>query len=154
MPTACSTSASVSTNSFPVRCASSRPTVVLPEDGDTPFIGTNGNWWISSTDTGVIADLLTHSICNHFCANRGKSTANCAGNCINGYQPPINRLTLLQNDGGEDRLFVITQSIRSASECLPCCTRQRPVVFALNMFPGHYIFISIFCVSCIGDSMG
>ena len=25
------------------------------KDGDTPFIGTNGNWWISSTDTGVKA---------------------------------------------------------------------------------------------------
>ena len=25
------------------------------KDGDTPFIGTNGNWWISTTDTGVKA---------------------------------------------------------------------------------------------------
>lgn len=25
------------------------------KDGDTPFIGTNGNWWIGSTDTGVKA---------------------------------------------------------------------------------------------------
>ena len=25
------------------------------KDGDTPFIGTNGNWWIGTTDTGVKA---------------------------------------------------------------------------------------------------
>ncbi len=24
-------------------------------DGQTPFIGTNGNWWIGTTDTGVLA---------------------------------------------------------------------------------------------------
>lgn len=28
-------------------------------DGDTPFIGTNGNWWIGDTDTGVAAAAST-----------------------------------------------------------------------------------------------
>ena len=27
-------------------------------------------------------------------------------------------------------------------------------ILFLKLFPGHFIFISIFCVSCIGDSMG
>lgn len=26
------------------------------EDGDTPYVGTNGNWWIGTTDTGVKAE--------------------------------------------------------------------------------------------------
>ena len=60
----------------------------------------------------------------------------------------------LQNDGGEDRLFVIAHSMLSALECLLCCTRQRPVAFMLDMFSGHCIVISFFCVSCIGVSMG
>lgn len=28
----------------------------VPEDGKTPYIGTNGNWWIGTTDTGVKAE--------------------------------------------------------------------------------------------------
>lgn len=28
----------------------------IPEDGLTPYIGDNGNWWIGQTDTGVLAD--------------------------------------------------------------------------------------------------
>lgn len=34
-----------------------RSTFTIPngEDGETPFIGANGNWWIGTTDTGVKA---------------------------------------------------------------------------------------------------
>ncbi len=28
----------------------------IPEDGQTPYIGENGNWWIGENDTGVLAD--------------------------------------------------------------------------------------------------
>ena len=61
---------------------------------------------------------------------------------------------LLQGYGGEDRLFVIAQSIRSASECLLCCTRQRPAAFVLYLFPGHCIVISFSCFCCMGESIG
>ena len=29
--------------------------ITKPSDGKTPYIGTNGNWWIGDTDTGVSA---------------------------------------------------------------------------------------------------
>ncbi|MBQ5927481.1 MAG: collagen-like protein, partial [Clostridia bacterium] len=32
-------------------------TVTNGKDGETPFIGSNGNWWIGGTDTGVLADF-------------------------------------------------------------------------------------------------
>ncbi len=30
-------------------------------DGDTPYIGENGNWWIGEVDTGVLADIMVEN---------------------------------------------------------------------------------------------
>lgn len=40
---------------------SQRQTRAKGEDGLTPYIGANGNWWIGNADTGVIASGVTVS---------------------------------------------------------------------------------------------
>lgn len=46
------------------------------DDGFTPYIGNNGNWFIGDTDTGVLGDI------NKKIDVDGKLVADTDGNCI------------------------------------------------------------------------